>query len=94
MELRERFKRWLRSEVGSSAAPALRRHLLDRGYRLFACMEHGGTCQREVYHPERGFFRAAGANDHEALLGILRQIWLVNGFEGTPSTEVGPAADR
>lgn len=94
MELRRRFEHWLMAEVGSMAAPALRRHLLDRGYRLFSCMEHAGTCQREVYHAERGFFRASGETDHQALLGILRQIWLVDGFEGTPYPEIGPAADR
>ena len=77
MELRQRFEQWLRDEVGSMAAPALRRHLLDRGY-----------------HPERGFFRASGETDHQALLGILRQIWLVDGFEGSPFPEIGPAADR
>ena len=94
MDLRERFARWLHVEVGSAAAPALRRHLVDEGYRLFSCMEHGDVCQREVYHPDRGFFRAVGRDDTEALRGILRQIWLVDGFQGALPPEVGPAAER
>jgi len=94
MDLRERFKRWWKDEIGSAAAPAVRTHLVQRGYRLFACVEHAGVCQREVYHPKLGFFRAAGDDDQQALLGILRQVWLVNGFEGHTTPEVGPAADR
>ena len=94
MELRERFEHWLWREIGSGAQPALRKHLVDRDYRLFACYEHAGICQREVYHPEKGFFRATGEDDKQALLGILRQIWLIEALEGHRSPEVGPAADR
>ena len=94
MELWERFDTWLQREVGSKATPALRKHLEDRGYRLFSVVEHAGLCQREVYHPDRGFFRATGLDDQEALSGILRQIWLIDSLYNTPSPEVGPAADR
>jgi len=94
MELRERFERWLQREVGSAAAPALRRHLNDHGYRLFACMEHAGVYQREVYHPDLGFYRATGGDDAEALRGILRQIWLVDALQPATKPEVGPQADR
>jgi hypothetical protein len=81
MELRDSFAKWLRQEVGSTAVPALLRHLAERGFRMFSCMEHAGTCQREVFHSELGFYRATGESDHEALLGILRQIWLVDALE-------------
>jgi hypothetical protein len=90
MELRDRFANWLHKEVGSTAAPALRRHLVEHGFRLFACMEHAGTCQREVYHPTLGFYRATGESDHEALLGILRQVWLVDSLQATPQTRPTP----
>jgi hypothetical protein len=90
MELRDSFATWLRQEVGSTAVPALLRHLTERGFRLFACMEHAGTCQREVFHPALGFYRATGSSDHEALLGILRQIWLVDALE----VERGPKVRR
>ena len=94
MELRDRFKRWLHREVGSAALPALRRYLTENGYRPFACLEHAGVCQREVYHPGLGFYRATGRDDSEATLGILRQIWLVEALQGESSPEIGPAADR
>ena len=94
MELWERFDTWLQREVGSRATPALRQHLEDRGYRLFSVVEDAGLCQREVYHPDRGFFRATGLDDQEALSGILRQIWLIDSLYNTPRPEVGPAADR
>ena len=94
VELRERFDCWLRREIGSAAVPALRRYLEDNGYRPFACVEHAGVCQREVYHPSLGFYRAAGRDDAEAFHGILRQIWLVGALQSTPRPEVGPAADR
>jgi len=94
MELRDSFTIWLRKEIGSSAVPALHRHLTERGFRLFACMEHAGTCQREVYHPELGFYRATGNSDHEALLGILRQVWLVDSLQDQPGRRVHPLADQ
>ncbi|MGQ0614973.1 MAG: hypothetical protein ACT4PV_14655 [Planctomycetaceae bacterium] len=77
MNLVKRFEDWVAEEVGSSALPALRRHLQERDYRLFSFTEHCGSWRRDVYHPQRGFFHAHGRNDADALLGILRQIWLV-----------------
>jgi len=94
MNLRERFARWLDAQVGSVAVPALRKHLQDRDYRLYSCLEHGEVVRQEVYHPERGFYRAVGRGHAEALIGILRQIWLVDALAGAPAPEVGPAADR
>jgi len=35
MELRDSFAIWLRREIGSTAVPALHRHLDERGFRLF-----------------------------------------------------------
>jgi len=93
MELRDTFASWLRKEIGSTAVPALHRHLQERGFRPFACMEHAGTCQREVYHPVLGFYRATGQSDHEALLGILRQIWLVDSLQEQRGPQVRPLAD-
>ncbi len=93
MDLRERFDRWVEWEIGSSAPSALRRHLRDNGYRLFSCIEVDGCWNREVYHPRRGFYRASGWNEAQALLAILRQIWLTDSIDGVGS-EVGPASDR
>jgi hypothetical protein len=93
MELRDSFATWLRREIGSTAVPALHRHLKERSFRLFACMEHAGTFQREVYHPALGFYRATGQSDHEALLGILRQIWLVDSLQEERGSQVRPAMD-
>jgi hypothetical protein len=93
MELRDSFATWLRKEIGSTAVPALHRHLKERAFRLFACMEHAGTFQREVYHPALGFYRATGQSDHEALLGILRQIWLVDSLQEERGSQVRPAMD-
>ena len=83
MDLRERFEDWVEAEVGSTAVPALRRHLRERGYRIYSYMEYAGRSTHEVYHPERGFYRATGRDDAEALLGILRQIWLVDALAGS-----------
>ena len=94
MELRERFEQWLERAVGSAAIPALRRYLAGHGYKPFACVEHAGACQYEIYHPQLGFYRATGGSEHEALLGILRQIWLVQALQTSSKPEVGPAADR
>ncbi len=90
MELRDSFATWLRREIGSTAVPALHRHLDEHGFRLFACMEHAGTFQREVYHPALGFYRATGQSDHEALLGIMRQVWLVDSLQEQPGPRVRP----
>ncbi|MDH3593144.1 MAG: hypothetical protein OER88_14760 [Planctomycetota bacterium] len=89
MELQKRFRQWLEVEVGSAASPALRRHLAERDYRLYSCVEHAGSVQQEVYHPIRGFYRAAGRNEGEALLGIMRQIWLIDAIAGAPATDHG-----
>ena len=78
MDLRDSFQDWLAAEIGSTAVPALRQYLRDREYRLLSIVEYHSRWQRDVYHPARGFFRAIGSNDQEALLGILRQIWLVD----------------
>lgn len=78
MDLRDSFQEWLSLEIGSNAVPALRQYLRDRDYRLLSIVEHRSRWQRDVYHPVRGFFRAVGRDDQEALLGILRQIWLVD----------------
>ncbi len=92
MDLRERFEEWVRAEVGSSATPALRHHLRVRDYRVYSTVVHAGRSQQEVYHPRRGFYRATGADEGEALLGILRQIWLVDSLTGSTAPEIGPAA--
>lgn len=93
MALRDCFEDWLAAEIGSQAVPALCKYLRDRDYRLLALIEH--TCwQRDVYHPQRGFFRAIGRDDREALLGILRQVWLVDSLVSLSAPEVGPASDR
>jgi hypothetical protein len=89
MDLRVHFQHWLDEEIGSAAAPALRQHLIDRDYRLFSMIEHQGRWQWDVYHPLRGFFRGVGADDAEALQGVLRQIWLVEAFQGAPGPEIG-----
>jgi hypothetical protein len=78
MDLRDSFTQWLSLEIGSTAIPALRQYLRDRNYRLLSIVENSSRWQRDVYHPDRGFFRAIGSDDQEALLGILRQIWLVD----------------
>ena len=78
MDLRDSFQEWLSLEIGSNAVPALRQYLRDRDYRLLSIVEHNSRWQRDVYHPARGFYRAIGRDDQEALLGILRQIWLVD----------------
>ena len=94
MELKERFEEWLEDEIGSRARPALIQYLSDRGYRLLSLVEHARRCQRDIYHPERGFFRATGGDDREALLGVLRQIWLVDCLQTGVDREVGPSSDR
>ena len=84
MNLRDRFARWLDREIGSNAVPALVQHLRDHDYRLYSKIEHGGHWQRDVYHPQHGFFRAAGNDDSEALVNILKQIWLVSAVSIDP----------
>ena len=94
MPLEDRFEDWLEWEIGSWAKPALLQYLADRGYRALSFVEDANRCQRDIYHPERGFFRAVGRDDRDALLGVLRQIWLVDSLEPARGPEVGPASDR
>jgi hypothetical protein len=77
MTLARRFEAWVADEVGSATVPALRQHLKDRDYRVFSYVEYDGYRRADVYHPRRGFFHACGKDDADALLGVLRQIWLV-----------------
>ena len=84
MNLRDRFHGWLDREIGSTAAPALQQHLRDHGFRLYSKMEHRDTWQRDVYHPSLGFFRAVGHNDAEALVRVLKQIWLLDALDEGP----------
>ena len=46
---------------------------------------------REAYHVERGFFKARGIDETHALIGLLRQIWLVEALTPAPETEAGTA---
>jgi len=86
MTLVRRFEEWVAEEVGSAALPALRRHLQERDYRLFSFTVQGRSWRRDVYHPQRGFFHAHGRDDADALLGILKQIWLVESLGPAEST--------
>ena len=40
---------------------------------MLSCVEYGGSVQLDLYHPARGFFRAVGRDNRQALAGILRQ---------------------
>jgi len=91
MSLDERFCAHIADEIGSVAPLALRQYLVDRDYRLVSYMVHGGGFSRDVYHPARGMFRSSGEDDREALLGILRQIWLVDSLGDAESAEIGRA---
>ncbi len=91
MTPRARFARWIEWEIGSSAPAALRQHLRDRDYRVYSCMEHEGVWSREIYHPSRGFYRGTGGSESDALLDVLRQIWLVDSLEGVHEPEADPA---
>ncbi len=93
MDLRMAFDIWVDEAIGSAAPPAVRQHLKERDYRLYSCVEHAGKILQEVYHPKRGFYRAVGRTDSEALLGILRQIWLVDAIAGSAAPEVGDRAE-
>jgi hypothetical protein len=92
MDLRVSFRHWVDGKIGSRAIPALQKHLVEHDYRLYSFIEHRGCWQREVYHPRRGFFKAVGLDDGEALLGILRQIWLVEALHEVSEWEVGPSS--
>lgn len=86
MDLGKRFATWVHGEVGSAAPPAVLKHLREHDFRPFCTIEHGDVHQRDVYHPEHGFFHASGRDDSEALLNVLRQIWLVDAL----AEQVGP----
>jgi len=88
MKLSERFENWVEWEVGSTAIPAMHQHLRDHGYRLFSYMVHDSRWSYEVYHPLRGIFRATGATSQDALLAILRQVWLVEGATAAPTPDL------
>ena len=90
MSLREGFATWIEVEIGSLASTALRSNLEDRGYRLYSGMDDNRGSVREAYHPKRGFFKARGIDETHALIGLLRQIWLVDALTTTPEPEVGP----
>ena len=92
MRLKETFERWVDWEIGSRASPALRQHLRVHDYRLFSCIEDNDMWYREVYHPVRGFYRASGFSEAEALLGLLRQIWLMDSLHEVQEPEAGPAS--
>ena len=77
MTLRGRFREWVADEVGSEAIPALREMLRIREYHLIGFTEQTGAWLSDVYHKKHGLFQAAGNSEAEALLGILRQVWLV-----------------
>ncbi len=82
MTLRGRFRDWVAYEVGSEAVPALREMLRTREYHLIGFTEQTGAWLSDVYHKKHGLFQAAGNSEAEALLGILRQVWLVESLSG------------
>ncbi len=82
MTLRGRFREWVADEVGSEAVPALREMLRTREYHLIGFTEQTGAWLSDVYHKKYGLFQAAGNSEAEALLGILRQVWLVESLNG------------
>ena len=90
MHLSEGFARFIEAEVGSLAPAALRANLEDRGYRIYAGIDDCRTVSREAYHPDRGIFKGSGINETHAFIGLLRQAWLVESFEGTPEWKAGP----
>ena len=88
MSLRVRFNRWVEREIGSDAALALREHMRVRDYRVCSSVEDLSFCEHEVYHPDHGFFRAAGETEREVFHQILMQIWLMDGL-AQPEPEPG-----
>jgi len=91
MDLREGFVTWIEAEIGSLASTALRSNLEDRGYRLYSGMDDDRGAVREAYHVDRGFFKARGMDETHALIGLLRQIWLVEALTPAVTPEVDPA---
>jgi len=92
MDLREGFATFIEAEIGSLASTALRSNLEDRGYRLYSSMDDRQGAVREAWHVERGFFKARGIDETHALIGLLRQIWLVESLTPAPEPEVDPAS--
>ncbi|MHC4958308.1 MAG: hypothetical protein ACYTGN_08015 [Planctomycetota bacterium] len=84
MDLQQTFGEWVADEIGSAAVPALKQYLADRGYRMLSYVEHAGDVQFDLYHPDRGFFRAVGNDPRQALAGILRQVWLIDSLHPAP----------
>jgi len=94
MDLREGFAVWVEAEIGTVAPAALRQNLSDRGYRIYSGVDEHDRSVREVYHPTRGFFMGQGIDEAHALLGVLRQIWLIEDLMTCTGPEVGPADPR
>jgi len=94
MNLQDGFAAWVEEEIGTVAPAALRQNLSDRGYRIYSGIDEIGRAVREIYHPVRGFFMGQGVDEAHALLGVLRQIWLIEDLITEPEPEVGPADRR
>ena len=94
MNLEDGFAVWVEDEIGTLAPAALRQNLSDRGYRVYSGIDEIGRAVREAYHPVRGFFMGAGIDETHALLGVLRQIWLIDDLMPVAEREVGPTDRR
>lgn len=94
MKLTDGFAAWIEEEIGTIAPAALRQNLSDRGYRIYCGVDEIGRAVREIYHPVRGFFMGAGIDEAHALLGVLRQIWLIEDLMPAAEREVGPTDSR
>jgi len=94
MQLKGGFAAWVEAEIGTVAPTALKQNLSDRGYRMYSGIDEIGRAVREVYHPSRGFFMGSGIDEAHALLGVLRQIWLIEGLLPVAEREVGPTDRR
>jgi hypothetical protein len=79
MNLEDGFAAWVEDEIGTLAAAALRQNLSDRGYRIYSGIDEVGRAVREAYHP---------------VLGVLRQIWLIEDLMPAMEREVGPTDGR
>ena len=94
MNLEDGFAVWVEDEIGTLAPAALRQNLSDRGYRVYSGIDEIGRAVREAYHPVRGFFMGSGIDETHALLGVLRQIWLIDDLMPAAEWEVGPTDRR
>jgi hypothetical protein len=94
MEFQDGFATWVEAEIGTVAAAALKQNLSDRGYKIYSGVDEIGRSSREIYHPRRGFFMGQGIDEAHALLGVLRQIWLIEDLITEPEPEVGPTDRR